>query len=220
MAADVLEGKRLGPAVVPDSGRPGTHCASPRDGGGPDGGADGAAAFDPHRFGLWLFLGVVSMLFIAFTSAYLVRRAAGGNWQPLTPPALLWVNTAVLLASSATLEAARRRLRAWDLAAARRGLTLSGVLGVLFVAGQVWTWRALAAQGVFLSSHPHSSFFYVLTGLHAVHLVGGLAWFARVAARLRRMAEVPGEDGLGRLAVYWHFLGALWAYLLLVLFVI
>src|SRR5262245_57390040 len=125
MPAGVLEGQAPGTAVVVDTDHPGPHCASP-EGGDPKGGGGDGRAFDPHRFGLWLFLGVVSMLFIAFTSAYIVRRAGGKDWQPLTAPPLLWINTGLLLASSVTLEIARRRLRAWDLAAVSRAVAATG----------------------------------------------------------------------------------------------
>jgi cytochrome c oxidase subunit III len=199
----------------------GTGGAPPRplDPGG-EGGGDPAPVFgaDPYRFGLWVFLGTITMLFVGFTSAYLVRRAAGG-WVAIAPPALLWLNTALLMASSAAVEVARRRLRSWDLPGARLALGLTGGLGALFVAGQLAAWRSLAAQGIFLASSPHSSFFYLLTGLHALHLVGGLAWFAATFARLRRLTITPGEDGLGLFATYWHFLGVLWVYLFLLLFV-
>jgi cytochrome c oxidase subunit 3 len=97
-------------------------------------------------------------------------------------------------------------------------LAATGALGGLFVAGQVATWRGLAAQGVFLASSPHSSFFYVLTGAHAFHLLGGLAWFAALWARLGRLALVPGGDAVSLFALYWHYLGVLWLYLALLLF--
>jgi cytochrome c oxidase subunit III len=201
--------------VTGDAGAP-PHTQDP----GGNGGGEPAPAFgaDPARFGLWLFLGTVTMLFVGFTSAYVVRRSSGG-WLPIAPPALLWLNTAALLASSFAVEQARRRLRAWDLPGARLGLALTGGLGLLFVAGQLGAWRSLARQGVFLATSPHSSFFYLLTGLHVVHLLGGLVWFAVVLARLRRLTLTPGEDGLGLFAIYWHFLGALWVYLFLLLFV-
>src|SRR5262249_4478583 len=141
---------------------------------------------DPVRFGLFAFLGTVTMLFVGFTSAYILRRTSE-DWQPLAAPPVLWANTLALLLSSATLEVGRRRLRGWDLRAAQAWVLATGALGALFVAGQVVGWRQLAQRGVFLSSNPHSSFFYVLTGVHAVHLLGGLAWFAVVARRLRRM---------------------------------
>lgn len=181
----------------------------------------GGAGFlgDTALFGLWAFLGTISMLFIGFTSAYLIRRASV-DWRPLQPPWILWANTAVLLASSITLQAARKRLREWDLRGLFPWVAATGALGLLFLAGQLLAWRRLAAQGIFLASSPHNSFFYMLTGLHGLHLLGGLVWFAAVLVQVRRMAYTPGEDGLRLFATYWHFLGALWLYLLVLLFVL
>jgi cytochrome c oxidase subunit 3 len=187
-------------------------------GGDGSGGGERSLIGDPARFGLWLFLGTASMLFIGFTSAYILRRASA-DWQPLAAPRILWLNTAVLFLSSATLERSRRRLLGWDLAGAQGWLAFTGLLGVLFVAGQWQAWQALAATGVFLASNPHSSFFYVLTGVHAFHLLGGLVWFVAVLRRIRRMGFTPGEDGLRLFATYWHFLAVVWAYLLFLLFV-
>jgi cytochrome c oxidase subunit 3 len=186
-----------------------------------DGGSGGAPGIigDTALFGLWAFLGTISMLFIGFTSAYLIRRASV-DWRPLSPPWILWANTAVLLASSLTLEAARRRLREWDLRGLFPWVAATGALGVLFLAGQLLAWRGLAAQGIFLASSPHNSFFYMLTGLHGLHLLGGLLWFAAVLVQVRRMAYTPGEDGLRLFATYWHFLAVLWLYLLVLLFVL
>jgi cytochrome c oxidase subunit 3 len=211
----MFEGTLKDAPVTGDAGTP-PHTLDP----GGDGRGEPAPAFgaDPARFGLWLFLGTITMLFVGFTSAYVVRRSSGG-WLRIAPPALLWLNTAALLASSAMVEQARRRLRGWDLPGARLGLGLAGALGLLFVAGQLGAWRSLARQGVFLATSPHSSFFYLLTGLHAVHVLGGLVWFTVVFARLWRLTLTPGEDGLGLFATYWHFLGALWVYLFLLLFV-
>jgi len=175
--------------------------------------------FDPTRFGLWAFLGTISMLFIGFTSAYMLRRASA-DWSPISAPRILWLNTAVLAGSSLTLELARRRLRSRDLAGTARFVGATGLLGVSFVTGQFLAWRALRAEGVFLATNPHSSFFYMLTGIHVLHLSGGLVWFAVIATRLRRFAIGRGSDELGLFATYWHFLGLLWAYLLFVLFVL
>ena len=206
-------GSTAGPVVV--SGGTGGTGPTPL---GPTGGQGGSLFGDPARFGLWLFLGTASMLFIGFTSAYILRRASA-DWQPLSAPGILWLNTAILFVSSVTLERSRRRLVGWDLASARLWLSLTGLLGALFVAGQWLAWQALAATGVFLASNPHSSFFYVLTGVHVVHVLAGLIWFAAVFDRIRRMGFTPGEDGLRLFATYWHFLAVLWAYLLFLLFV-
>ncbi|HXB53609.1 MAG TPA: cytochrome c oxidase subunit 3 [Vicinamibacteria bacterium] len=187
--------------------------------GGPSGEGSAGLLGDPERFGLWAFLGTVSMLFIGFTSAVILRRASG-DWRPLPAPSVLWLNTAALLASSATLEAARRRLRAWDARSAQALLGVTGLLGGLFLTGQVMAWRELAARGIFLAFNPHSSFFYLLTGVHGAHLLGGLAWFAVAFLGLRRLTYLPGGDGLRLFATYWHFLDALWVYLLFLLFVL
>ncbi len=195
---------------------PPPSAALPEGGGGGD---STPLRFDPTRFGLWAFLGTISMLFIGFTSAYMLRRASA-DWSPISAPPILWLNTTLLAASSLTLELARRRLRALDLAGTARFFGATGLLGALFVTGQFLAWRALRAQGVFLATNPHSSFFYMLTGIHVLHLSGGLVWFAVIGARVRRLALAPGGDGLGLFATYWHFLGLLWAYLLFVLFVL
>jgi cytochrome c oxidase subunit 3 len=213
MSTGVLQRK---PGAGGTLGR-GPGDAVPGDGGRGDG-APGIIG-DTARFGLWAFLGTISMLFIGFTSAYLIRRASF-DWRPLGAPGILWVNTAILLASSVTLEAARKRLREWDLRGVLPWVGATGALGVLFLAGQLMAWRTLASRGVFLATNPHSSFFYVLTGLHGLHLLGGLVWFLAVLFQLRRMAYTPGEDGLRLFATYWHFLGALWLYLLVLLFVL
>jgi cytochrome c oxidase subunit III len=214
----------LGTSVLDDPLIVGSGSGGPPRGGtggrGGDGERDGRTGLlaDPSRLGLWLFLGTLTMMFIGFTSAYMVRRASGG-WLPLDPPGLLWVNSAVLLASSATLEIARRRLRGWDLPGAQTWTAFTGLLGAGFVAGQLYVWGLLVERGYYLASSPHNSFFFLLTGIHALHLFGGLLWFAAVLGRFRRLAYVPGEDGLRLFATYWHFLGGLWLYLVFLLFV-
>jgi len=208
--------------VLRKSSRPGLDrggADGDSPGGDGDNGRGGAGVFyDPHRFGLWLFLGTLTMMFIGFTSAYMVRRTSP-DWAPLRAPGLLWVNTAMLLLSSGTLEAARRRLHGWNVAGVGPWLMATGALGALFVTGQLVAWRVLASRGYFVSSNPHNSFFYMLSGVHGVHLIVGLVWFAVVLTKARRLAYTPGEDGLGMFATYWHFLTGLWVYLLLLLFV-
>jgi cytochrome c oxidase subunit 3 len=99
-------------------------------------------------------------------------------------------------------------------------LIMTILLGLAFAAGQVQAWRHMAAQGIFLPSHPHSSFFYMLTGLHVAHLVGGIGAMMYAVARIKRAdATVTQENSLKLCATYWHFVGGLWVYLFIVLFV-
>jgi cytochrome c oxidase subunit 3 len=212
------------PAQILEHKRPprGPRASSPSVAASQGGGTSASDLFaDTNRLGLLAFLGTVSMLFIGFTSAYILRRTSA-DWQPLSPPFTLWINTTLLLASSLTLETARKRLRAGEDSEVRRFIAWTGLLGTAFVIGQVVAWRQLAAQGVFLASNPHSSFFYLLTGVHGLHLVGGLVWFVVIASRARHpgFAFASGGDGLRLFATYWHFLGGLWIYLLFLLFVL
>jgi len=217
MATEILEARF--PAVPPVAERTGGPAGlGPvhHDGGG-DGGWD--ISFDPSRFGLMAFLGTVSMLFIGFTSAYIVRRT-GMDWRALPAPRLLWWNTAALLLSSGSVEMARRRRALLDRGGLRFWMGVTAALAGLFVAGQLRAWKLLATLGFFLSSNPHSSFFYLLSGVHLVHLGGGLVWFALVLFRLRgaRYAAEAGSSALSLFATYWHFLGLLWLYVVVLIF--
>lgn len=214
MSSQVLD-RRGRDSVERDGAQPPRARGDGGGGFGRDG--DGGLFADTRRVGLLAFMGTVTMLFLGFTSALMLRRASP-DWQPLQAPSLLWGSSAALIASSLALQTARRRLAGFDLVGCERWTWLTGGLGVLFVTAQLGAWSQLAAQGVFLSSNPSSSFFYVLTGLHIVHLLGGFGWYGVVLSRLRRMAFAPGEDGLGLFATYWHFLGALWLYLLVLMF--
>ena len=214
MATELLDAR--GP-VRPVVERPGGPTGrDPVDHG--DGGGGPDARWDPGRFGLWAFLGTVSMLFIGFTSAYIVRRTAI-DWRALPAPRLLWWNTAALLLSSVTLERARQRRRAYDRGGVAVWLSATGLLALAFVAGQLRAWRLLRALGYFLSSNPHSSFFYLLSGVHIVHVAGGLLWFGSVLWALRAgpTSEAAGRS-LSLFATYWHFLGALWLYVAFLIF--
>lgn len=172
------------------------------------------------QLGLWIFLATVTMLFAAFTSAYLVRRAVS-DWRPVSLPALLWFNTAVLLSSSVTMERGRREGKRPQSRRAAVWLWITALLGLVFLLGQLFSWHRLAAQGVFLPSNPHSSFFYILTGLHGLHLSAGLLLLLYLLFRVRRdrnSGGVPPQRNLTDLcATYWHFMGGLWLYLIVML---
>jgi cytochrome c oxidase subunit 3 len=117
------------------------------------------------------------------------------------------------------MEMARRAFVSWRPVAFRKWLAATGVLGALFLAGQLAAWRQLAEQGIYLQSHPHSSFFYVLTGVHALHLVAGVIALMYVLALAVRYRLTPGESSSPVVcATYWHFVGVVWLYLMVVLF--
>lgn len=170
-----------------------------------------------NRLGLLVALGGITMLFAAFTSAYIVR-SGGGDWTALELPAVVWMSTALIAASSFTLELARRAFRRGSLSSFRSWSAATAALGTGFLVSQYSAWLSLNAAGIYLQSHPKSSFFFVLTGVHGVHLFAGvialLALFGLAAAgRL-----VPGRSDAPTLtAIYWHFVGGLWIYLLAVL---
>ncbi len=166
----------------------------------------------PAETGVWIGIATISMSFAALTSAMMVRGSGAADWQHFRLPSILYFNTLVLVASSVTLETARRRV-------APGWVRVTLGLGALFVAGQVAAWRQLAAQGLFLATSPSSSFFYVFTALHGLHVLGGVAGLVYVLRRLRppRAAGSAPPSALGAATLYWHFMDVLWVYLLILL---
>ena len=172
----------------------------------------------PASTGIWVALAAIGMTFAALTSALVVRRGGALDWRHFTLPSILYFNTGLLLASSVTLEVARRRVAAFmgglrtEATDPARWLYLTLALGLMFVAGQYIAWRQLSAQGLYLATNPSSSFFYVLTAAHALHLVGGLGGLGRVIHKLNRVAL--RRSTLDATSRYWHFMDVLWIYLL------
>jgi cytochrome c oxidase subunit III len=189
------------------------------DGGGDDGKRPRGWKPSPKRYYTGMALGIVSILmfFMALASAFLVRRGTG-DWVPVHIPALMWINTLVLLVSSGTLEMARHRLSKGQVAAYNRLWQVTTVLGILFLIGQVVAWRMLAAQGIYLASNPASSFFYIFTGAHALHLLGGIAALLYVGMRSFDQAQVSRTVAAEVTSHYWHFMDALWLFLLALLY--
>jgi cytochrome c oxidase subunit 3 len=175
----------------------------------------------PASTGIWVVLASITMSFAAFTSALIVRQGSSLDWRHLPLPRVLYLNTLVLFASSFALEVARRRVgsfmsgRKSQGASPSRWLYISLFLGLLFVAGQYVAWGQLRSQGLFLATNPSSSFFYVLTAIHALHVLGGLGGLVRVIHRLNK--SILRKSTLDATAYYWHFMDALWVYLLLLL---
>lgn len=202
---------------IVDSGKGG---GIPPRGGGDDDRSDGngRSPFSSRRYFTAISLGLVAivMFFMALTSAYIVRKGLGGDWQPVRLPSLLWINTAVLLASSVTIEVARRRASG-RLKSFRRWWALTTLLGVAFLAGQVIAWRQLVHAGFYLKSNPANSFFYMLTASHGVHLAGGIIALLYVAFRVWERAKISRDAAAELASIYWHFMDGLWVFLLILL---
>jgi cytochrome c oxidase subunit 3 len=172
-----------------------------------------------------LALAAIGMMFMAFTSAYVVRQGLDTGWHSVELPPLLWLNTAIIVGSSVALEMSRRLLKRGAEPPFKLWFSAAMILGLGFLAGQIAVWAQLRSNGVYVSTTPHSSFFYVMTVAHAVHLVGGLMALGYILFR----GQVHTVAGAGRIgnrqlavdvtALYWHFLAVLWIYLFIVLFV-
>ncbi len=172
----------------------------------------------PSSTAVWVFMASISMTFAAFTSALIVRQGGALDWRHLRLPWILYLNTAVLLVSSVTLEISRRQVAAFmagRIANAATWLNVTLGLGLLFVAGQFRAWLQLRAQGLYLATNPSSSFFYLFTAAHGLHLLGGLGGLLRVILKLKTHAL--RRSTLDATARYWHFMDVLWVYLLVLL---
>lgn len=165
------------------------------------------------RLGLLVLIAVVTSLFGLFMSAYLMRMEYA-DWRPMPEPALLWVNTGILVLCSVALQWAYLAARQGELRALKLTFGAGGVLSLSFITGQYVVWEQLNASGHYLGSNPASGFFFLLTAMHALHLLGGLVAWGRSAVRLWNGAE-PARVRLGveLCAVYWHFLLAVWVVL-------
>jgi cytochrome c oxidase subunit 3 len=174
----------------------------------------------PRRYYTGIALGIVSifMFFMALASAYLVQRATSDRWVPVHVPAILWLNTMVLLASSVTMEQARKRLSLTDLSGFRALWMVTTVLGLAFLAGQLAAWRLLVAQGIYVATNQGSSFFYIFTAVHGAHLLGGIAALICVYRRNFEMANVSLSTAAEVTSYYWHFMDGLWVFLLALLY--
>jgi cytochrome c oxidase subunit III len=169
-----------------------------------------------YVIGMVIAMGAIVMFFIALVSAFVVRKGfPNSDWQSLELPRVLWLNTLILLASSATLAGARKNLVARREDAFRHWWGVTAILGLFFLAGQVIAWRQLAAAGVFLATNPSGSFFYVFTVAHGLHLLAGIAALLTVAIRPSR--HLTRGTATEIVAIYWHFMDALWVGLFLLL---
>lgn len=173
-----------------------------------------------YRTGMWMALAAIVMLFAAFSSALIVRKGLSNDWVPIRFPSILWLNTLVLVTSSLTLEFSRRFLRDGLGDRFARWWYVTVGLGLAFIAGQLVAWRQLAVKGVYLSTNPSSSFFYLLTAAHGVHLLGGVCALSYVVLRARHYVLTPEKrTAVDVTAIYWHFMDGLWIYILLLMMI-
>lgn len=178
-------------------------------------------ASPPASTGIWVGLAAITMTFAALTSALVVRQGSSQDWRHITLPPVLYLNSLLIVASSITLELARHRIAAFMGGTRHRAekpvrwLYVTLFLGLLFVAGQTYAWVQLKSQGFGLATNVSYSFFYVLTVAHALHVFGGLGGLVRVIGKLNH--SVLRRSTLDATSRYWHFMGALWLYLLLLL---
>jgi cytochrome c oxidase subunit 3 len=170
----------------------------------------------PHKFTLWVAIGSILMMFAGLTSAYIVKRSQA-SWLMIEIPMMFWYSTATILASSVTVQLALKALKKREIINYRRLLLVTAVLGVLFIVLQIAGFRQFAAQDIRLvgaGSNASYSFLLAISGLHGIHVLGGVVALVVIAIRAlssstRNYSSVPLEIA----STYWHFVDALWIYL-------
>ena len=193
--------------------------------GGDDGGDGGGKRRWPQspssrRYATAIILGILSiiMFFMAMASAFIFLRATSSRWVPLHLPSIIWFNTLILLLSSGAMELARRRLALADLRQFRRLWSVATALGIFFLLGQLAAWRQFVLAGFYVATNQASSFFYIFTGLHGLHLLGGICALLYVSFRKFEKAKVSRSVAAEVASHYWHFMDGLWLFLLALLY--
>jgi cytochrome c oxidase subunit 3 len=172
--------------------------------------ARGAFDLPTAKLGLRVFLGVITVLFSLTVVVYSDRMLIP-DWRPLPEPWILWLNTALLILSSVGLQWARVAAERGQIDGVKLGLLAGGGFALAFLAGQLLAWQQLVALGYFAATNPANAFFYLITALHAVHLLGGLVAWARTGNKVRRGYEAAQVRlSVELCAVYWHFLLVIW----------
>jgi len=164
------------------------------------------------RTGLLMFLAVISSFFGLFIITY-YTRSRFPDWEMLTDPNILWLNTAVLILASVALQMASNAAARDAIGALRNSLIAGGVLTLIFILGQLTAWEQLSAAGYYARANPANAFFYLFTGLHALHLVGGMWFLARAGFRIRQSGDWDRDrvrQSVALCATYWHYLLLVW----------
>lgn len=170
-------------------------------------------AMHPKKFALWLFIASVVMIFASLTSAYIVRQS-DGNWMLFDLPNLFWITSAIILLSSGTMHWAYVSAKKDDLEGTKIAISITLVLGLAFLVGQFMAWGELVKRNVYFVGNPSGSFVYVISGLHGMHIIGGVVFLLIVlAAAFRYKVHAKNLSQIEMCATYWHFLDVLWLYL-------
>ncbi|CAN5289162.1 cytochrome c oxidase subunit 3 [soil metagenome] len=174
----------------------------------------------PHKFTLWIAIGSIVMMFAGLTSAYIVKRNQP-NWITFDLPLVFWYSTAIMLASSITIYFSQRSLKEKNMRAYRRFLIITTVLGMAFILLQIIGFLQLRDAGFTLTKNVSISFLYIIVGLHAVHVLGGvmalwIMFFKAFSTKRKLYSAVP----IDMMSTYWHFVDGLWIYLLVFLLMI
>ena len=171
---------------------------------------DGPVFLPAKKVFLGGFLAVATSLFMLFFSAYRIRMEYP-DWVPLDDPKILWVNTILLILASVFFQIAKTSAQRDEISGIRVGLVLAGMFTFCFLYGQYWAWQHINDQGLFIHTNPANAFFYVLTSLHALHIIGGLWVWARSTIKVWTGADAKTVKLTVELCtVYWHFLLLLW----------
>ena len=170
----------------------------------------GLLNIDPAKVGLLTFIAVVTSLFALFLSAYLMRMKLG-DWLPLAEPNVLWLNTAILVLASVAFQLTRGAAERGQPLTVKIGLVVGGTCTILFLFGQLVAWQQLNATGYFITGNPANSFFYLLTALHGLHLLGGMWVWGRTTMRILTGADAQSVRlSVELCTVYWHYLLVVW----------
>jgi cytochrome c oxidase subunit 3 len=175
--------------------------------------ADKPLAMHPKKFGLWLFMVSVCMVFAAWTSAYIVRQS-DGNWFVFELPNTFAITSFIIVISSATMHWAYRAARKDNLEVTKVATSITALLGVAFLVGQFLAWGEMVKRNAHFVGNPSGSFVYVISGFHGLHIIGGVIFLMIVlSAAFRYRVHSRNLAQIEMCATYWHFLGALWLYL-------
>ncbi len=171
-------------------------------------------SMNPKKFGVWLLIVSIVMLFVALTSAYIVKQA-DGNWLTVKLPHIFILNSVIIVLSSITMQWAFIAAKRDELLKIKIAISLTAILGFMFIAGQYYSWSRLVEDNVyFVSNYASGSFIYIFTGLHAVHLVSAIiVLMFTLVSTFRFRVHSKNLLGIEMCATYWHFLGGLWLYL-------